>query len=145
MSSTVAVVKTRPATVLNDYRRVMHLADYQAVLHANQDTLIKLNLSWTKYFPACSSQPWQVEGVLKTLLEDGCPPEKLHPVENKTVVTNLRQGAVNNRWLPVLERYGVSFTPLPEVEWTVYPFKSPLLKLNTLFPDGIEIPKLYAG
>ena len=83
--------------------------------------------------------------MLKTLLEDGCPPETLHPVENKTVVTNPRQGAVNNRWLPVLERYGVSFTPLPEVEWTVYPFKSPLLKLNTLFPDGIEIPKLYAG
>ena len=30
----------------------------------------KLNLSWTKYFPACSTQPWQLEGALNTLFED---------------------------------------------------------------------------
>ena len=29
-------------------------------LSQDVDTLLKLNLSWTKYFPACSSQPWQV-------------------------------------------------------------------------------------
>src|SRR5262244_2592780 len=114
MTSVVAVVKTHPATVLADYRRVMHLANYQAVLQHNQETILKLNLSWTKYFPACSSQPWQVEGVLKTLLEDGFPPKRVLPVENKTVVTNPHKGAVNNRWLPVFQRYGVSFTPLPE-------------------------------
>jgi uncharacterized protein (DUF362 family) len=145
MTSVVAVVKTQPETVLADYRRVMHLADYRAVLQDNRETLLKLNLSWTKYFPACSSQPWQVEGVLKTLLEDGFHPEKLAPVENKTVVTNPRKGVVNNRWLPVLQRYGVPSTPLPEVEWVVYPFKSPLLRLNQIFPEGIEIPKLYPG
>jgi uncharacterized protein (DUF362 family) len=145
MTSVVAVVKTQPETVLADYRRVMHLADYRAVLQDDRETLLKLNLSWTKYFPACSSQPWQVEGVLKTLLEDGFHPEKLAPVENKTVVTNPRKGAMNNRWLPVLQRYGVPFTPLPEVEWVVYPFKSPLLRLNQIFPEGIEIPKLYPG
>jgi len=145
MASVVAVVKTQPETVLADYRCVMHLADYRAVLHDNQETILKLNLSWTKYFPACSSQPWQVEGVLKTLLEDGFRPERLAPVENKTVVTNPRKGAVNNRWLPVLQRYGVPFTPLPEVEWIVYPFKSSLLRLNQIFPEGIEIPKLYPG
>jgi hypothetical protein len=39
----------------------------------------------------------------------------------------------------------VPFIPLPEVEWTVYPFKSPLLKLNEIFPEGIEVPKLYSG
>jgi uncharacterized protein (DUF362 family) len=145
MASIVAVVKTRPATVLDDYRRVMHLAEYQAALRNDRDTIIKLNLSWTKYFPACSSQPWQVEGVLQTLLEAGFPKEKLYPVENKTVVTNPHKGALNNRWLPVLDRYGIPFIALPEVEWMVYPFKSPLLKLNEIFPEGIEVPKLYSG
>src|SRR2546423_15462811 len=125
MPSAVALLRTRPETVVEDYGRLMRLVKYDQVLHRDQDLILKLNLSWTKYFPACSSQPWQVEWVLKTLLEDGCPPEKLHPVENKTVVTNPRQGAVNNRWLPVLARYWVSFTPLLEVEWTVYPIKSP--------------------
>jgi uncharacterized protein (DUF362 family) len=39
----------------------------------------------------------------------------------------------------------VGFTPLPEVEWQVYQFKSPLLKLNQLFPEGIQIPAIYPG
>jgi len=141
----VAVLRTSPATVLDDYRRLMVLADHGRFLPKDRDTLIKLNLSWTKYFPACSSEPWQVEGVVRTLVEDGFPRERLFPVENKTVVTNPRKGARNNKWLPVLERYGLGFTPLPEVEWTVYGFRSPLLKLNEIFPEGIEIPKMYIG
>jgi uncharacterized protein (DUF362 family) len=141
----VAVLATSPATVLGDYRRVMALADYERFLPKDRDTLVKLNLSWTKYFPACSSEPWQVEGAVRTLVEDGFPKERLFPVENKTVVTNPRKGARNNKWLPVLERYGLGFTPLPEVEWAVYEFRSPLLKLNEIFPEGIEIPKMFIG
>ncbi len=141
----VAVVRTRPDRVLEDYGRVMDLAEWRSFLPPDRDTLIKLNLSWTKYFPACSSQPWQVDGVLRTLTAAGFPKSRLLPVENKTVVTNPRKGARNNLWLPVLERYGLTFTALPEVEWTVYPFKSPLLKLNEIFPEGIQVPALYAG
>jgi len=141
----VAVLRTTPATVLEDYRKLMALADYERFLPKDRDTLLKLNLSWTKYFPACSSEPWQVEGVVRTLLEGGFPKERLIPVENKTVVTNPRRGARNNKWLPVLERYGLGFTPLPEVEWAVYEFGSPLIKLRELFPEGIEIPKMFIG
>jgi len=141
----VAVLKTSPATVLADYGTVMELADWRRYLPADRDTLLKLNLSWTKYFPACSSEPWQVEGVVRTLVEGGFPRERLFPIENKTVVTNPRKGARNNRWLPVLEKHGLPFIPLPEVEWTVYPFRSPLLKLNAIFPEGIQIPKMFAG
>jgi len=145
MKATVAVLKTTPQTVLDDYRTLMHLAEYEGWIDKAQDTLLKLNLSWTKYFPACSSQPWQLEGVVRTLLEDGFERERIFPVENKTVVTNPRKGAKNNLWLPVLDRYGLPFMPLPELEWTVYRFQSPLLKLNQIFPEGIEIPKLYLG
>ncbi|MDH4197228.1 MAG: DUF362 domain-containing protein [Candidatus Aminicenantes bacterium] len=141
----VAVLKTSPATVLSDYRTVMELAEWRRYLPADRDTLLKLNLSWTKYFPACSSEPWQVEGVVRTLLDGGFPGERLFPIENKTVVTNPRKGARNNRWLPVLEKYGLPFIPLPEVEWTVHPFRSPLLKLNEIFPEGIQIPKMFSG
>lgn len=141
----VAVVRTHPERVLDDYARVMDLAGYREVLDPARDTLIKLNLSWTKYFPACSSQPWQVEGVVRKLLADGFARERLWPVENKTVVTDPRAGCRNNRWEGVLRRYGLTFTALPEVEWRVYTFRSPLLKLPELFPDGIEIPALYPG
>jgi len=141
----VAVVRTRPDTVIADYARVMDLAGYQHTIGRDHDTLIKLNLSWTKYFPACSSEPWQVDGVLGKMIADGYSRERLIPVENKTVVTNPREGCRNNRWEPVLARHRVSFTPLPEVEWQVYRFKSPLLKLNELFPEGIQIPAIYPG
>jgi uncharacterized protein (DUF362 family) len=141
----IAALLTKPDTVIGDYGRLMRLAGYRAVLDPSIPTLLKLNLSWTKYYPACSTQPWQLEGVVQTMLEDGYERERLLPVENKTVVTEPWQGARNNRWLPVLERHGLTFTALPEVEWTVHRFKAPLLMLHRIFPEGIEIPALYPG
>ncbi len=141
----VAVIRTRPETVIQDYARVMELAGYRDTLSRDRDTLIKLNLSWTKYFPSCSSQPWQVDGVLSKMLADGFRRERIIPIENKTVVTSPREGCRNNRWEPVLDRLDLKFTPLTEVEWQVYPFKSPLLKLNDIFPEGIQIPAIYPG
>jgi len=141
----VAVLRTLPRSVVNDFQRVMHLAEYENVLRKDIPTLIKLNLSWTKYFPSCSSEPWQVEGVVRTLLEDGFQKEKLIPVENKTVVTNPVKGARNNKWAPILEKHGLTFVPLPDVEWVLYEFKSRLLKLNEIFPEGILIPKMFIG
>jgi uncharacterized protein (DUF362 family) len=145
MKATVAVLNTTPETVLDDYCHLMHMAAYEGWIDKTKDTILKLNLSWTKYFPACSSQPWQLEGVVRTLLADGFHRERLFPVENKTVVTHPRQGAQNNLWMPVLERYRLPFMALPEMEWTVHRFKSPLLKLNEIFPEGIVIPKIYPG
>jgi uncharacterized protein (DUF362 family) len=144
-SARVAVVRTRPETVLEDYARVMDLGGYRDTLSRDRDTLIKLNLSWTKYFPSCSSQPWQVDGVIGKMLADGYERRRLIPIENKTVVTNPREGCRNNRWEPVLQRHGLTFTALPEVDWQVYRFKSPLLKLNQIFPEGIQIPTIYPG
>ena len=145
MSSVVALLRTRPETVVEDYGRLMRLVKYADVLPRDQDLILKLNLSWTKYFPACSSQPWQVDGILTTLADDGYDRRRIFPVENKTVVTNPIAGCRNNKWRPVLERHGVPFIPLPDVDWTVYKFKSPLLKLNAIFPEGIQIPAIYPG
>ncbi len=144
-SSKVVVLKTEPESILSDYAELMHKADYQNGISKEKETILKLNLSWTKYFPACSSQPWQLEGVLKTMQDDGYDFSKLYPLENKTVVTNPHKGCENNLWGPVLKKYDASFTALPEVDWTVYKFKSKLLKLNEIFPDGIEVPQMYIG
>jgi intein/homing endonuclease len=145
MTPPVAVLRTRPETVVEDYGRLLRLVKVDQVLPRDGDLILKLNLSWTRYFPACSSQPWQLEGVVKGLLHEGYDRRRLLPVENKTVVTDPVQGARNNKWLPVLERYGLPFIPLTEVEWTVYPFKTPLLKLNELFPNGVEVPRMLVG
>ncbi|MBN2072022.1 MAG: DUF362 domain-containing protein [Candidatus Krumholzibacteriota bacterium] len=145
MASKVAILKTAPETVVDDYHRVMELADAGKFLSAERDLLIKLNLSWTKYYPACSSQPWQLDGVLGDLFKRGYRKEQIHPIENKTVVTNPGKGAINNLWMPILEKNGLPFIALPGVEWVRYEFKSELLKLNEIFPDGIIIPKMFEG
>ena len=143
--SKVVVLKTCPETVLDDYKRLMHLAEYEKFISKDRDTLLKLNLSWTKYFPSCSTQPWQVEGVVRTFIEDGFSRERLFAVENKTVVTNPIKGAMNNRWFPIFKKYNVPFISLPEAEWVRYDFKGKFLKLNRIFPEGIEIPKMFIG
>jgi len=145
MSSKVVAIKTSPATVLDDYERLMHLAEIERFISLDKDSLIKLNLSWTKYFPSCSSQPWQLEGVIRTLLQKGYQKERLFPVENKTVVTHPVKGAKNNLWTPVLEKFGLPFYPLTDVKWITYDFKRKLLKMNQVFPEGFVIPEMFAG
>ena len=68
---TVAVLKTAPDTVLDDYRQLMNLAGYQQALPKDKDTLLKINISWQTWYPACSTAPWQLEGVIKTMQADG--------------------------------------------------------------------------
>lgn len=145
MSNVVAIVNTSPETVLDDYGRVMRLAGYTDTLSKDRETILKLNLSWTLFFPACSSPPWQLDGVLRTMLSDGYRRESIFPVENKTVVTDPWKGAANNGWLPTLEREGIPFTDLPSVEWTRYPFTSDFLVLRKIFPEGIDIPAMFVG
>ena len=144
-NAVVGVVSTTPETVLDDYNKLLELTDVAGSLDPQQETLLKLNLSWTKYFPACSSQPWQLEGLLQGMLRSGFDRERLVAVENKTVVTDPVKGAQLNSWMPILEAYGIPYQPLTDVEWVVYDFGDELLKLNHIFPEGIEVPKPYVG
>ena len=139
----VAVLKTTPETVLEDYKKLMHLAEYKKFISKKNDTILKLNLSWSLYYPACSTQPWQLEGVLKTLVDDGY--KNIFPVENETVVTDVHTGVKLNKWLPVLKRYGQMFVPLTDVEWVRYQPKAEMLALHEIFPQGNLIPKMFIG
>src|SRR3989344_8683396 len=89
--SKVAILKTSPETVIEDYARLMDLAEYKNHIKKTNETIVKLNLSWTLYYPSCSTEPWQLEGVTKKLLKDNH--KNIHFVENKTVVTNPIIGA----------------------------------------------------
>jgi uncharacterized protein (DUF362 family) len=143
--SKVVLLKASTKSIVDDYQELMHLAAYERFISKDITTLIKLNLSWTKYFPSCSSQPWQLDGLVQTLLADGYTKEKLVAVENKTVVTNPLKGAKNNKWTPILEKHGIDFVPLDQAEWIKFNFKNKLLKLDQIFPEGIEIPKIFTA
>ncbi|MBI4581828.1 MAG: DUF362 domain-containing protein, partial [Planctomycetes bacterium] len=58
--SKVAIVRTRPGTVLADYHRVMNLAGYRDVVDRTADTALKVNISWHFFYPGSSTTPWQL-------------------------------------------------------------------------------------
>jgi len=141
--SKVVVLKTNPRNVIEDYQKLMDVAEYKKFVPKNKETIIKLNLSWSLYYPACSTEPWQLDAVLKKFTNDGY--KKLYVVENKTVVTDPWKGALLNKWLPIIEKYGLKFKPLTEVKWSVYEPKKEMLAIHKIFPDGLKIPDMFKG
>jgi len=141
----VAVLRTRPETVLDDYKRLMELAGYQEALPKEKDTILKINISWQTWYPACSTTPWQLEGVIRTLQEAGY--DSLMAAHNRTVVVDAYVGERNNKHKYVVEKYGVRNVHLyePQVEWVVYEPKAPMLVLDRIYPEGIRIPKMFIG
>ncbi len=141
----VAVLKTSPETVLEDYRRLMHMAGYQEALPKDKDTILKINISWQTWYPACSTTPWQLEGVIRTLQEDGY--ENLIAAHNKTVVVDAYVGEKNNKHKYVVDKYGVKNVHLyePEIEWVRYQPETEMLVLDKVYPDGILLPKFLFG
>ncbi len=93
----VAVLKTEPETVIEDYGRLMRLAEYARFLPRDRETALKINISWHKFFPACSTTPWQLDGVINTMLEDGYEKEKILGCHNRTVVVSAKVGEVKNK------------------------------------------------
>lgn len=142
----VAVVKTTPETVLEDFGKAMRMAGYREALPIDKQTALKINISWHHWYPAVSTTPWQLEGVIKTLLEDGYPRDNLYGAHNRTVVVNSHVGEVNNKHKPVLEKYGIRNIHLYEgEEWVRYEPKAKMLVLDSIYPEGIHIPKRLIG
>jgi uncharacterized protein (DUF362 family) len=139
----VAVLRTSPETVLDDIGRLMDLAGYQAALPKDRETILKVNISWQTWYPACSSTPWQIEGVVRKLQSDGYP--SLSAAHNKTVVVDAYVGERNNKQKDVVDAYGLRNTHLyePEVKWVRYTPKAPMLVLDGIFPEGILLPEWF--
>ena len=139
----MAVVYATPETVLDDTARAMQLAGYTDHLPAGLSTLLKINISWQHYYPACSTTPWQLEGVVKALQAGGYDP--LIPTHNGTVVVDAREGAVNNKHTVVEARYGLDSVYLEEARWIDFEPKSKMLVLDQVYPDGFQVPEILIG
>lgn len=147
MKSKVAVLKTQPETVLEDYGRLMHLAGYQNCISKQNQTALKINISWHYFYPACSTTPWQLEGVIKTMLEDGYSRDLIYAAHNRTVVVSAKRGEIANKHKSIVEKYGVRNIHLYEKgeEWIIYKPKSKMDVLDKIYPGGIYIPKRLIG
>ena len=141
----VAVLKTTPATVVEDIQRVMEMAGVREALPRGVPTGLKINISWQTWYPACSSTPWQIEGAILGLRHAGYT--DLVGIHNDTVVVDTRVGEANNKHKFVTDKYGVPCVYLYEqkFDWFRYEPKRPLLVLDKVYREGVYIPKALVG
>ena len=149
--STVSIIRTQPATVLDDYYKLMHLANYEQVLDKAIETALKINISWHFFYPGSSTTPWQLEGVIRAMKRDGYSTDKIHACHNRTVVIDAHLGERENKHINVTDAHGLDNVHLYEgSEWVnvrdaVGSLADDFLCLNDVYPDGFMIPKRFIG
>jgi uncharacterized protein (DUF362 family) len=142
----VAVLRTSPATVVDDYRRLLHLARVDEALDPAAQTILKDNITWHLAHPAVNTTPWQLEGTILGLKDHGL--SDLVDVHNHTVVTEPHRGEVNLRFKPVYEKYAIpvkyNFVET-DMKWMPFEPAAEMLVLHKIFPKGIRIPDFFQG
>ena len=142
----VAVIKTKPETVLEDYHRLLTLAEVNQFLAKDKTTILKDNISWHFPFPGANTTPWQLEGTILGLQKEGY--KDITAVQNKTVVTDAFKGEDLNKYKPIFKKYKIpvlfNFKD-EDMKWEIYKPKAKMLVLDQIFPEGIRIPDYFHG
>jgi len=142
----VAVLRTQPETVLQDYERLLELAEVRQALDPNATTILKDNISWHYPMPSANTTPWQLEGTVLALHKAGFT--DLSCVQNKTVVINTFKGEDLNHYVPIFRHYDIpvlyNFKD-GDMTWVPYEPKAEMLVLDRIYPKGIRIPDYFFG
>jgi len=144
--SRVAVLRTRPETVLEDITRLCELAGVRTALREGTRTILKDNISWHFPFPGANTTPWQLEGTILALRQAGFA--DLVCVQNDTVVTDPRKGERLNGYMGVLSKHNVPtrYNCFDwDLKWVPYQPKGEMLALPKIFPHGIHVPEFFFG
>jgi uncharacterized protein (DUF362 family) len=141
--SKVAVVKTAPHTVLEDYQNLLRLAEVESFLPKDKVTILKDNISWHFPFPGANTTPWQLEGTIMGLKRLGY--EKQVAIENETVVTNAFKGDELNKYGEIFKKHGieVKYNFAEDFKWVRYEPKGQLLALPKIYKRGIHLPEFF--
>src|SRR5512145_3352481 len=127
----VAVLRTSPRTVLEDYQRLFEIAGGARALDPSVTTMLKDNISWHLPMPGANTTPWQLEGTIRALRAAGY--QDLSCVENVTVVTNAHKGERLNRYRGVLNDHKVPILYNfydEDMRWEIYEPRAPMLVLK---------------
>ncbi len=142
----VAVLRTSPETVLDDYRRLLRLAEAQKFLKPGVTTILKDNISWHYPMPSANTTPWQLEGTVLGLRDLGY--NDISVVQNKTVVIDTHKGEDLNRYVPIFRKCGLpvlyNFKD-EDMKWIPYTPKAKMLALDHIYPEGLRLPDYFFG
>ncbi|MEO0078787.1 MAG: DUF362 domain-containing protein, partial [candidate division WOR-3 bacterium] len=142
----VAVLRTKPETVLEDYRRLLRLAGADRCLKPGTTTILKDNISWHYPMPSANTTPWQLEGTILGLRDLGYT--DISCVQNKTVVIDTHKGEDLNLYVPIFRHYGIpvlyNFKD-EDMKWVPFRPRAGMLALDHIYPEGIRIPDYFFG
>lgn len=144
--SKVAILKTSPETVLQDYERLAEMAGILTALKPGVTTILKDNISWHFPFPAANTTPWQMEGTILALRNRGF--QDITCVQNKTVVTDAFKGEDLNHYVPIFKRYGIPVLfnfKEEDMKWVTFRPRAKMHVLNEIYPEAITIPDYFLG
>jgi uncharacterized protein (DUF362 family) len=144
--SKVAVLFTNPDTVLQDYQRLFDLAGGAKALPHNVPTILKDNITWHFPMPAANTTPWQLEGTILALRQNGI--NDLVCVQNQTVVTNAFKGEDLNGYIPIFKHHNLAVRynfRKQDMTWVSFKPKATMLALDHIYPEGIYIPDFFIG
>ena len=144
--SKVSVLYTSPDTVLQDFERLMTMAEMRKHLDKKSSTILKDNISWHYPFPSANTTPWQLEGVIGGLRKADY--QEISCVQNKTVVINAFKGEDLNLFTPIFKHYDIpvlyNFKD-NDMKWIEYKPKRKMLVLDQIYPEGICLPDYFFG
>jgi uncharacterized protein (DUF362 family) len=144
--SVVAVLHTRPETVIEDYARLFELAGGAEVLQSGTTTILKDNITWHFPMPGTNTTPWQLEASILALRQAGF--DDLVCVQNQTVVTNAFKGEDLNGYLPIFRQHDVPVLynfRSEDMTWIRYQPQAKMLALDHIYPEGIYLPDYFLG
>ena len=142
--SKVAVLKTTPESVIEDYKRLLDLAEFERHIPKDKPVILKDNISWHYLYPGANTTPWQLEAVIQYLQERGY--DDITTVHNRTVVIDAPKGGRNNRLDRLYEKYGIKELynyKREDMAWVKYEPKAEMAVLNRIFPEGIFVPDYF--
>ena len=142
----VVVLRTKPDSVLDDYRRLLKLGEADKFLAPGKTTILKDNISWHYPMPSANTTPWQLEGTILGLHDLGY--NDLSCVQNKTVVIDTHKGEDLNQYVPIFRKCGLpvlyNFKDA-DMKWVPYEPKAKMLALDRIYPKGLRIPDYFFG
>jgi uncharacterized protein (DUF362 family) len=144
--SKVAAIRTSPATVIEDIRKILSLAGIEDIFPKGVPTILKDNISWHFPFPGSNTTPWQLEGTILALKNFGYTEQVC--VQNKTVVTNAFKGEDLNNYTGIFRKYGIPVLynfKKEDMKWIPYSPKRKMHVLKIIYPEGITIPDYFIG
>ena len=144
--ATVAIIRTQPESVLEDYDRLLGLGSVESYLPGDTPVIIKDNISWHYPFPGANTTPWQLEGTILALRNRGYG--DLSCVQNKTVVIDTFKGEDLNNYVPIFRAYDIPVLynfKGDDMDWVIYEPRATMNALPRIFPEGIRIPDYFAG